>query len=220
MPLYEKHVFMLAVSSPHSAATKTEKHLFFVAKLPKALCHHKKGRVIFMQKNFNKTKTLVTVAVLIALNIVIVRFLSVQTEVIRISFGFIPTSLCSMLFGPWIGAVSAFMSDFLGMVINSKGLAYFPGFGISEALYGLTYGFFLFKRKKSFISIILCVLLQTIIIDVGLGTLWLHILYQNPVWVILSARSVSALVMLPIKILGIKYTWEMIGKRLYSQNVL
>ena len=114
----------------------------------------KKDGVIFMRQEFLKTKKMVTIALLIALNIIIVRFLSVQTETIRISFGFVPTALCSMLFGPWIGALSAFLSDFLGMVVNSKGLAYFPGFGISEALYGLTYGLFLYKRQKNFLNII------------------------------------------------------------------
>ena len=93
-----------------------------------------------MQKNLYKTKVTVTAALLIALNIVLARFASFQTLSVRISFGFLPTALCSMLFGPWVGAVSAFLSDFLGMLINSKGMAYFPGYGLSEALYGLTYG--------------------------------------------------------------------------------
>ncbi len=172
-----------------------------------------------MQKNFLRTKKMVTIALLIALNIVIVRFLSVQTEFLRISFGFVPTSLCSMLFGPWIGAGSAFLADFLGMVVNSKGLAYFPGFGISEALYGLSYGLFLYQRKKNFSSITLCVLLQTLVIDIGLGTFWLWILYHNPVWTTILARTISAAVMLPIKILGTKYTWELIGARILSPKL-
>ena len=75
-----------------------------------------------MQRSIVKTKTLAMVAVLIALNIVIVRFLSIQTPVIRIGFGFVATSLASMLFGPLTGGVSAFLADFLGMVINSRGM--------------------------------------------------------------------------------------------------
>lgn len=173
-----------------------------------------------MRKNFLKTKQMVTVALLIALHIVVVRFLSIQTEFLRVSFGFIPSALCSMLFGPWIGAVSGFLADFLGMMVNSKGLAYFPGFGISEALYGLTYGLFLHRRSKSFGNITLCVVLQTILIDIGLGTLWLWILYHNPLWTTVSARSISALVMLPIKISGIKYTWETIGNRFVQKTNL
>ncbi len=162
---------------------------------------------------------MVTVALLIALNIVIVRFLSIQTEFFRISFGFVPSSLCSMLFGPWIGAFSAFASDFIGMIVNSKGQAYFPGFGISEALYGLTYGLFLFRRKKSFVKIILCVLLQSILIDLALGTLWLWILYHNPVWTTILARSLTTVIMFPIKVFGIKFTWDYIGNRFSSEKL-
>jgi len=169
-----------------------------------------------MQKQFYKTKTTVSIALLIALNIIIVRFLSIQTEFLRLSFGFIPTALCSMLFGPWVGAVAAFLADFLGMLVNSKGLTYFPGFGISEALYGLTFGMFLYKQKTSIWRIFICVILQTILIDIGLGSLWLWILYSNPIWLTISARTISALVMLPIKVLGVKYVWDSVGKRLFT----
>lgn len=172
-----------------------------------------------MQKQFLKTKKMVTIALFITLNIVIVRFLSIQTEFFRISFGFVPTSLCSMLFGPFIGSFSAFAADFLGMVVNSKGQPYFPGFGINEALYGLTYALFLFKQKKSFLRIILCVLLQAVIIDVGLGTVWLYILYHNPIWTTVLARVITAAVMIPIKIVGIRYTWDFIGARLISPKL-
>lgn len=175
--------------------------------------------LFFMRKEFLQTKKMVMVALLIALNVVIVRFLSVQTETIRISFGFLPTALCSMMFGPWVGALAAFLSDFLGMIVNSKGLSYFPGFGISEALYGLTYGLFLYKHSKKFSLIIPCVLIQTIIIDLGLGTFWLWILFKNPVWLILGSRTISALVMFPIKIFGIKYIWELVGVRFVSKKL-
>jgi len=147
-------MYLLAILRPHSAATKIDVNTFFVA--PVFYMSQKKG-CIFLQKNYLKTKTLVTVALLIAVSIVIVRFLSFQTEILRISFGFIPASLCSMLFGPWIGAVASFLSDFLGMLINSKGMSYFPGFGLSEALYGFTYALFLYKKEKNFVRIILCV---------------------------------------------------------------
>ncbi len=166
-----------------------------------------------MQTNTSKTKMMVTVALLIALHIVVTRFLSFENQAIRISFGFVPVSLTSMLFGPYIGAASAFISDFLGMLIFPKG-PYFPGFGLNEALYGLTYGLFLFNKEKNFKRIILCLILQTVIIDLGLATLWLHILYKNPFWVILSSRCITALVMFPIKIFGIKYVWELVGKKI------
>lgn len=166
-----------------------------------------------MQKNKIKTKTLVFLALLIALNIVIVRFLSIQTQSIRIGFGFLTTSLSGMLFGPWLSGVAAFCADFLGMVVNSRGMAYFPGFGISETLYGITYGLFLYKREKSYKNIILCVTVQTILIDLGLGTLWVHMLFKTPLWTIFVSRILTAVVQYPIKIFGIKYIWKYVGSK-------
>ena len=103
------------------------------------------------------------------------------------------------------------------MVINSRGMAYFPGFGINEALYGLTYALFLYKREKSYKNIILCVVLQGILINSGLGTLWATILYHNPVWTTLLTRSVNMLVMIPIKVIMIKYIWEFVGKYVWNR---
>lgn len=171
-----------------------------------------------MQKQLFTTKKVATLALLLALHITVTRFLAIETQIFRISFSFIPTSLCAMLFGPYIGAVFGFVADFLGMLIFPKG-PYFPGFGINEALYAFTYGIFLYKKKKDLKHIIPCLLLQTLTIDLGLSTLWLHILYQNPVWVILSGRIVTALIMIPVKIFGIKYIWEWIGKRITSSKM-
>lgn len=171
-----------------------------------------------MQKNAVRTKTVVYVAMLIALNIVIVRFLSIQTPVIRVGFGFLTTSLCSMLFGPVIGGISAFAADFLGMAVNSRGMAYFPGFGISEALYGVTYALFLFHRDKSYKNIISCVLLQMLFIDLLLGMLWVHMMVETPLWTIFSSRGINALILAPIKIFGIKYLWKYVGINLSINN--
>ncbi len=173
-----------------------------------------------MQKNLYRTKVMVTAALLIALTITLARFASFQTLSVRISFSFLPTALCSMLFGPWVGAVSAFLSDFLGMLINSKGMAYFPGYGLSEALYGLTFALFLYQREKSYKNIILCVLIQTIFIGIGLGSLWNWILYQNPYWTTLLGRLPSNLVMIPVKIFGIRYVWMLIGERVLEPKLL
>lgn len=165
-----------------------------------------------MQKHLYKTKVMVTTALLIALNITLARFASFQTLSVRISFGFLPTSLCSMLFGPWVGALSAFAADFLGMLINSKGMAYFPGYGISEALYGITYALFLYRREKNYVNIVLCVVVQALCIGIGLGSLWNWILYQNPYWTTLLTRLPSTLAMIPIKIFGIRYMWKLLGE--------
>ncbi|MBE7036539.1 MAG: folate family ECF transporter S component, partial [Ruminococcaceae bacterium] len=106
-----------------------------------------------MSKQIFSAKKIATIALLLSLHIVVTRFVAVETQVFRIGFNFIPTSLCAMLFGPWIGAVFGFVADLLGMMVFPKG-PYFPGFGINEALYAITYGLFLYQKKKDLKHII------------------------------------------------------------------
>lgn len=209
--LYEKR--LLAVSFSHSAATLR-------VKLSSLMWHFEYKGGFFMQKNILKTKMLVTLAVLIALNIIIVRFLSIQTQAIRIGFGFLTTALSAMLYGPYAAGMSAFLADFLGMIVNSRGMAYFPGFGINEALYGLTFGWFLYKKEKNYKNIVLCITLQTIFIDICLGSLWVHMLFGTPLSAVFISRGLNAIVSYPIKIFGTKYIWKYIGNKIWQRNLL
>ena len=106
---------------------------------------------------------LVFSAVLVALNIVITRLLSIDVGAVRIGLGFIPIALGSMLYGAVPGAIIAIIADILGALLQGKG--YWIGFGLSAALMGLTYGWFLYGKEKSFRRITLCVILQAIFID-------------------------------------------------------
>ncbi len=166
-----------------------------------------------------KTKEMVLLALLVALKVVMVRYVSFRPPTslgIRISFGFVPATLCAMMFGPYKAAIVAFLADFIGAILTGDG--YFIGFGISEILYGLSYGFFLYGHEKGYFRILICLLLQTIIIDLGLGTLWIYILTENPLWTIFARRIATACVMLPVELFGIRYTWELIGKPLMKSQ--
>lgn len=158
------------------------------------------------------TKTLAYGAILIALNIVITRLLSINVGVVRIGFNFIPVVLGSYFFGPLIGAVLAVLADTLGMLMTG-GLPWL-GFTVSQALYGLSYGFFFYKRKKNTKAVIVCVVLQAIFIDAILGALWYKLHAGAPFFASLGARSVDALVMIPIKIIVIKYMIKLVGDRI------
>lgn len=79
-----------------------------------------------MYKKVN-IKILVSVSALIALEVILSRFLSIATPVVKIGFGFVPIAVCAMLYGPiWAGAAGA-LADFLGATLFPIG-AYFPGF--------------------------------------------------------------------------------------------
>ena len=74
-----------------------------------------------MQKNerLNATKNLVYCAMLAALSVVFARFLSFSPpEGVRWSLDKFPLFLAGMFFGPVMGAITGFVADFLGSLIQ------------------------------------------------------------------------------------------------------
>ena len=79
------------------------------------------------------TKTLVTTALLTALEIVLSRFLSIQTQVTKIGFAFVPVVLAAVLLGPLEAGITAALGDFLGAMLFPTG-PFFPGFTLTAFL--------------------------------------------------------------------------------------
>lgn len=161
----------------------------------------------------NKTRSLVFIAILIAIEVILTRFFAIETPIVRIGFGFIAISLSSMLFGPLVGGITAALADVLGMMIFPKG-AFFPGFTLSAFLGGITYGVFLYNRPKSWLNIILSVITITLFINLGLNTLWIAMMTGKAYIVLLVPRIIKEIILLPIHILIIHLTWEYVGKNI------
>lgn len=77
-----------------------------------------------LKKTFS-TQNLVMMAALIAIQIILARFFSIQTETLRVGFESIPVILAGMWLGPVCGAIVAVIADILGTVIQGFG-AWFP----------------------------------------------------------------------------------------------
>lgn len=98
----------------------------------------------------HSVKTMVSLALFIALSVVLTRYLSISTPILRIGFGSIPVMLSGMFFGPLAGAITGALSDFIGYTLNPMGGSYFPGFTISAAIRGAMFGFvFMTMKGKS-----------------------------------------------------------------------
>ncbi|HBK85843.1 MAG TPA: folate transporter, partial [Firmicutes bacterium] len=78
---------------------------------------------------------MVTAALLVALSIVASRFLSINTPIIRIGFGWLPILLAGLLYGPGWGFIVGAIADFIGANLFPFG-PYFPGFTLSAGLSG------------------------------------------------------------------------------------
>ena len=162
--------------------------------------------------SMSNTRRLVTIAFFIALEVILTRFLSIQTDFLRIGFGFLPVACVGILFGPlWAGAAYA-VGDVLGMLIFPSG-SYFPGFTLSAFLIGCIYGFFLYKKESSFRRILVPVLLVCMGVNLFVDTLWLNILYGQAYLALLPLRAIKCAVMVPIQLVLIKLVWEKVLKQ-------
>ena len=71
--------------------------------------------------------------------------LAIHTTFIHLTFGFIPTAIFAILYGPVAAGIMAAIACFIGMLLFGQGV-FFPGFMVSEFLVGYIYGYFLYKK--------------------------------------------------------------------------
>ena len=156
-----------------------------------------------------KNKKIILSAMLLALLIVLSRFLSIETQFLVISFSFIPIMMSAIWLGAKYSMIIAALGDLIGAILFPFG-AYFPGFTVSAALSGYIYGVFLYNKgekqlnSKIFIfKLIISSILVLGIVNIFINSLWLHILYGEAYLVIIGTRLVTQIIMLPIQIIVI-----------------
>jgi len=152
-------------------------------------CHERSSFIMF---KFN-TKTLTILGLLVAVEIVLSRFLSISAWNIKIGFSFVPIALAAILYGPLAGGLVAAVGDFLGAVLFPIG-PYFPGFTFTAFLTGMVFGLFLHK-KQNLRNIAGAVLVNQLIMSLLLNTLWISILYGSPFLPLLETRVFQAVLL-------------------------
>ena len=155
------------------------------------------------------TTQLVVLAFLIALEIILTRFLSINTPIVRIGFGFLPVAMMGIIYGPlWAGAACA-LCDLLGLILFPSG-AYFPGFTITAFLTGLVYGLILHGNPITWKRALLAASIVVLFLNLCLDTFWLSIIMGNGIMALLPARLLKAIIMLPVQTVMITVVWERI----------
>ncbi|MCR4944777.1 MAG: folate family ECF transporter S component, partial [Clostridium sp.] len=102
-----------------------------------------------------------------------------------------------MLFGPVIGIIFGFITDILNYIVKPTG-AFFPGFTLDAMIAGALYGILLYHKDITFMRVFIAKLIVTVIVNLGLATFWLCIMYGNSFMVIFPLRLIKNLIMLPI----------------------
>lgn len=166
----------------------------------------------------SRNKKIILTAILLATQIILSRFLSIKTPILKISFAFVPSCVCAI----WLGAKWTVLLNVLGDIIGATLFptgAFFIGYTISTAISGLIYGLLLYKKeensytdKQFLIRLIIAVVLVTGISNIGLNTLWISITTGKAFVVLLGTRIVKEIVMIPIQIIVIIFIEKMLRK--------
>lgn len=163
------------------------------------------GGNFLVEKNLNpsqrtrkNTTKLVVFALLIALQIVLSRWLSINLQFLKIGFSFVPIMFAGYLYGASGGVIVAVVSDLIGAItINTQG-AFFPGFTVSAALVGFIYGLSL--KNVTTGKIIAGVIIKELLCSLLLNTCWLSIMYHSSFTALLATRIWQVLVMICVEI--------------------
>ncbi|HBQ63494.1 MAG TPA: hypothetical protein DD727_00915 [Clostridiales bacterium] len=150
------------------------------------------------------TRTVVVLGLMIGLNVVLTRILRLELfgSTVRLSFNFLPIVVTSYIFGPYVGALTAAAADVVGYFLFPTGGAFFPGFTISAALYGLAYGFFFHKRPVTLVRSLLAFSVPGILITIFLNTYWLTLLQKVTYLAILPGRVMQFSLLLPVQVVS------------------
>ena len=154
------------------------------------------------EKKMNRTHKLVLMAMLVAIQVVLSRFLSINLWNLKIGFSFVPIALAGMLLGPMGAGLTGMVADIIGATLFPSG-AFFPGFTLTAFITAFGYGFFLHK-KQDMPHILAAVLFSEIVGTLLLNTKWIAILYGTAFLPIFVTRVWQAVGMGIVEIVVIK----------------
>ena len=156
------------------------------------------------------TKKLITLSVLVAMDVVLTRFLSINAWNTRIGFGFVPMVIAAMMYGPLSAGIVAALADFIGAILFPTG-PYFPGFTFSVLLMGIVFGLFLYK-DRSFWRVVVSVLITQFVISLFLTTYWISFLYGANYKALLATRVVQSAIISAAQIIVIPLMAQLVKR--------
>ncbi len=160
-------------------------------------------------------KHLAVIAMLVAANVVLSRFLSVNLWNMKLGFTFLTLMFAAYFFGPVAALLVGGLGDLIGALAFPIG-PYFPGFTVTAALTGLCFGVFLYKRC-TLPKIVISVLLNELLGGLLLNTFWISLLYGSPFRELFFTRLVSQI--LPMIALEIVAAQLLFGRSMAMEQI-
>lgn len=147
----------------------------------------------YSKKHHLELKDIVIVAILIAIQVVLARFLSISLWNLKIGFSFVPIFIAARKLGTFEAVLVAGLGDFIGAILFPIG-PYFPGFTVTAILMALCNGL-LFHKHCDLKRIVFSVVINQLLGSLLLNTLWISILYSKAYTILLVTRVFQTIVM-------------------------
>lgn len=157
-----------------------------------------------------RTKELITLGLLTAVEVVLSRFCSISAWNIKIGFSFGPIAIGGILFGPLGGGLVGALGDFIGAVLFPIG-PYFPGFTLTAFLTGTVFGVFLHKQQ-TIPRIVGAVAVNQLVLSLLLQTAWISQLYGSPYEPLLLTRVGQCAILAPLQFVTIGTMTKAMGR--------
>jgi len=119
-----------------------------------------------------------------------------------------------MMYGPLYGGIAGALCDFIGAILFPIG-AYFPGYTLTAALSGATYGFFLQKGgANSWAKVTAASIIINIVYHLGINTYWTTLFTGKGYLALLPTRMFSNIVLIPMEIIVIRLAYKFLVEKL------
>ena len=156
---------------------------------------------ITQKKRFTfTTEQIAVLGVLMGLRIALSRLSIMIGPNNRLAFGFIIAAIIGMLFGPWVAGIAGVGTDLLTtFLFGTQGGPFFIGFTFTAFVGGAVYGLFLHRKEVKWYHILLAVVVNSIMTNLVMNTIWVNMLFGTPIKILLATRIPQNLIMAPIR---------------------
>lgn len=143
----------------------------------------------------NKNRILVESALLVALSVILTRFLSLKISIggvegVRIGIGVLPIIFAGLRFGAWQGGKVGALADIVGYLFSPGG-AYIPVFTLTSALYGVLPPILFGKNKNNTKRLMWSVAVPYFILSVFVVPYFLYVFFGIHYMALFIPRFVS-----------------------------
>ncbi len=154
--------------------------------------------------SISRLKKIILTAILLALTIVLSRFLSIKTPLMKLSFEFLPTMICATWLGWKWTVLMKVLADLIGATLFPSG-AFFIGYTITTAVAGLLYGLLLYRPtpthpsyRQYVLRVLIALVLVALVANLALNTVWTSITSGQAFWPLLAGRIYKNLITVPV----------------------